>query len=73
MEVTERLQPVKDNAYTLFEEIKGKLSQLEQVVTTVEKCLKEFLIEQVIQEFLRRRLWRSSKSSQLELSSRPSK
>jgi hypothetical protein len=29
IEVTQRLQPVQDEAYTLFEEIKGQGSQLE--------------------------------------------
>jgi hypothetical protein len=52
MEVTQRLQPVQDEAYTLFEEIEGQSSQLEQVVTTVEKHLEGPVTKQVIQEFI---------------------
>jgi hypothetical protein len=37
MEVTQRLQPVKDEALTFFEEIEGQGAQLEQVVNSVEK------------------------------------
>jgi hypothetical protein len=37
MEVTQRLQPVQDEACALFEEIEGQGAQLEQVVTTVEQ------------------------------------
>jgi DNA anti-recombination protein RmuC len=51
MEVTQRLQPVQDEACTLFEELEGQGSQLEQVVTTVEQCLEGPVTEQVIQEF----------------------
>jgi hypothetical protein len=39
MEVTQRLQPVQDEAYAVFEEIEGQGSQLDQVVVAVEKCL----------------------------------
>jgi hypothetical protein len=39
MEVTQRLQPVQDEACTLFEEIEGQGAQLEQVVTMVEQRL----------------------------------
>jgi hypothetical protein len=35
MEVTQRLQPMQDESYTLFEEIEGQGAELEQVVTTV--------------------------------------
>jgi hypothetical protein len=51
MEVTQRLQSVQDEACTLFEEIEGQGSQLEQVVTTVEQCLEGPVTEKVIQEF----------------------
>jgi hypothetical protein len=37
MEVTQQLQPVNDEAYTLFEDIEGQGAQLEQVVTSVEE------------------------------------
>jgi hypothetical protein len=73
MEVTQRLQPVQDEACTLFEEIEGQGAQLEQVVTMVEQRLEGPVTEKVIQEFTSRRLWRSSRSRQLEPSSRPSR
>jgi hypothetical protein len=43
---------VQDEAYTLFEEIKGQGSQLEQVVTTVAHRLEGLVTEQVVQEFI---------------------
>jgi hypothetical protein len=52
MEVTQRLQPVQDESYMIFEEIEGQGLQLEQVVTTMEQCLEGPVIEQIIQEFL---------------------
>jgi hypothetical protein len=52
MEVTQRLQSVHDEAYTLFEEIEGRGAQLEQVLTMVEQCLEGPVIEKVIQEFI---------------------
>jgi hypothetical protein len=52
MEVTQRLQPVQDEACTLFEEIEGRGSQLEQVVTTVEQRLEGTITKKVIQEFV---------------------
>jgi phage shock protein A len=39
MEVTQRLQPVQDEAYQLFTEIEGRGAELEQVVTAAEQCL----------------------------------
>jgi chromosome segregation ATPase len=51
MEVTQRLQLVQDEACTLFEEIEGQGSHLEQVVATVEQCLEGPITEKVIQEF----------------------
>jgi hypothetical protein len=51
MEVTQRLQVVQDKAYTLFEEIEGQGSQLEQVVAIVEQHLERLVTKQVIQEF----------------------
>jgi chromosome segregation ATPase len=51
MEVTQRLQPVQDEACTLFEEIEGQGAQLEQVVTMVEQRLEGPVTEKVIQEF----------------------
>jgi hypothetical protein len=51
MEVTQRLQPVQDEACMLFEEIEGQGSQLDQLVATVEQRLEGPVTEQVIQEF----------------------
>jgi hypothetical protein len=39
MEVTQRSQPVQDEACMIFEEIEGQGSQLDQVVVIVEQCL----------------------------------
>ena len=39
MEVVQRFELVQDEACTLFEEIEGQGSQLEQVVAIVEKHL----------------------------------
>jgi hypothetical protein len=39
MEVTQRKQPVQDEACTLFEEIEGQGLQLDQMVTIVEQHL----------------------------------
>ena len=52
MEVTQRLQPVQDEACTLFEEIKGQGAYLEHVVTIVEQCLEVHVTEKLIQEFI---------------------
>jgi hypothetical protein len=51
MEVTQRLQPVQEEACTVFEEIEGQGSQLDQVVATVEQCLEGPVTEKMIQEF----------------------
>jgi hypothetical protein len=51
MEVTQRLQPVQEEACTVFEEIKGQGSQLDQVVATVEQCLERLVTEKMIQDF----------------------
>ena len=48
MEVTQRLQPIQDEACQLFSEIEG----LEQVITAVEQCLEGPINEVVIQEFI---------------------
>jgi hypothetical protein len=42
---------VQDEACTRFEEIEGQCTQLEQVVTIVEKHLEGPVTEQVLQEF----------------------
>jgi hypothetical protein len=51
MEVTQKLQPVQDEACTLFEEIEGRGAKLEQVVTSLEYRLEGLVTEKVIQEF----------------------
>jgi hypothetical protein len=48
MEVTQRLQLVWDEACTIFEEIEGEGSQLDQVVAIFEQRLEGPVIEQVI-------------------------
>jgi hypothetical protein len=50
MEVTQKLQPMQDEAYKVFEEIDGHGSQLDQVVVSVEQCLEGPVIEKMIQE-----------------------
>jgi hypothetical protein len=50
MEVTQRLQPVQDEACQLFEETEGQGEELEQVVTAVEQFLEGPVNEAVIQE-----------------------
>jgi hypothetical protein len=52
MEVTQRLQPVQDEACTIFEEVEGQGSQLDQLFATVEQCLEGTIIEKVIQDFI---------------------
>jgi hypothetical protein len=51
MEVTERIQPVQEEDYVMFEDIEGQCSQLEKVVTTVEQHLEGHVTEKMIQEF----------------------
>jgi hypothetical protein len=53
MEVTLRLQPVQDEACTLFEDIEEQSAQLEQVVTTMEQCLEGPVTEKSIHEFIK--------------------
>ena len=52
MEVTQKLQPMQDEACKVFEEIEGQGSQLDQVVATVEQHLEGPVIEQTIQEIV---------------------
>ena len=51
MEVTQRLQPIQDEAYQLFAEIEGRGVELEQVITAAEQRLEGLVNEVVIQEF----------------------
>ena len=51
MEVTQRLQPVQDESFQLFEDIEGWRVELEQVVTVVEQWLEGPINEVVIQYF----------------------
>jgi hypothetical protein len=48
MEVTQKLQPMQDEACMIFEEIEGQGSQLDQVVTTVEQRLEGPVTEKTI-------------------------
>jgi hypothetical protein len=52
MEVTQRLQPVQDEACQFFEEIEGRGIELEQVVAAIEQHLEGPVNEAVIQEFV---------------------
>jgi hypothetical protein len=51
MEVTQRLQPIQDEAFQLFEEIEGRGIELEQVVIAIEQPLEGPVNKVVIQEF----------------------
>jgi hypothetical protein len=48
MEVTQKLQPMQDEACKVFEEIEGQGSQLDQMVASVEQHLEIHVIEQTI-------------------------
>jgi len=52
MEVTQKLQPIQDAAYLLFEEIEGLGVKMEQVVTSIEKRLEGPMNKAIIQEFI---------------------
>jgi phage shock protein A len=52
MEVTQRFQPIQDEAYQLFIEIEGRGEKLEQVVTTAKHHLKGPVNEGFIQNFI---------------------
>jgi hypothetical protein len=52
MEVTQKLYPIQEVTYLLFEEIEGQGTLLEQVVVTVEQQLEGPIIEAVVQEFI---------------------
>ena len=52
MEVTQRLQPIQDEAFQLFLEIEGQEAKLEQVITEAEQHLEGPVNEVVIQEFI---------------------
>jgi hypothetical protein len=52
MEVTQRLQPIQDEAFQLFSEIEGQGEKLEQVVTAAKQCLEGPINVVVIQEFV---------------------
>jgi hypothetical protein len=54
MEVTQRLQPIQDEACQLFAEIEGQGEELEQVITAVEQCLEGPINEAEIQEFTKK-------------------
>jgi hypothetical protein len=52
MEVTQKLQPVQDEACKVFEDIDGQGSKLDQVVAIVEQHLEGPVIEKTIQELV---------------------
>jgi predicted RNA methylase len=52
MEVTQRLQPIQEEAYQLFTEIKGRGAEPEQVVAAAEQHLEGPINDVVIQEFI---------------------
>jgi hypothetical protein len=71
MEVTQRLQPIQDEACQLFAEIEGRGEELEQVVTAAEQHLEGPVNEAVIQEFVEQEaMAQQHRSKQLEPSSR---
>jgi hypothetical protein len=51
MKVTQRLQPIQDEACQLFIEIEGQGEELEKVITAAEQRLERPVNEAVIQEF----------------------
>jgi hypothetical protein len=52
MEVTQRLQPIHDEACQLFVKIEDRGEKLEKVVIAVEQCLEGPVNEAVFQEFV---------------------
>ena len=52
MEVTQKLQPMQDEACKVFEELDGQGSQLDQVVATIEQHLEGPVTKQMIQDFV---------------------
>jgi hypothetical protein len=54
MEIVQKLQPVQDEAYKVFEEIEGQVSQLDQVVVTTEQHLEGPIIAQMIQDLTKK-------------------
>jgi hypothetical protein len=50
MEVTQKLQPIWEAAYLLFEEIEGQGTLLEQVVVKVKQQLEGPISEAVVQK-----------------------
>jgi hypothetical protein len=54
MEVTQQLQPLQDKACQLFLEIDNQGTELQQVMITVEQCLKGPVNNALIQEFAKK-------------------
>jgi hypothetical protein len=50
MEVTQKLQPMQDEACKVIEEIDGQGSQLDQVVAAVEQHLEGSVTKKTVQE-----------------------
>ena len=51
IKVSQRLQPIQEKACQLFTEFESQGAELEQVVITVEQCMKGPVNDAVIQEF----------------------
>ena len=51
MEVSQWIQPVQEKTCQLFTELESQDVELEQVVSTVEQCLKGLVNDALIQEF----------------------
>ena len=51
MEVTQRLQPIQDEACQLFAEIEGRGVELEQAITATKKILEGPVNEAIVQGF----------------------
>jgi hypothetical protein len=52
VKVTQKLQPMWDEACKVFEEIDEHGSQLDQVVAAVEQCLEGPVTENIVQELI---------------------
>ena len=52
MEVTQKLYPIQEVTYLLFEEIEGQGTLLDQVVVTVKQQLEGPISEAIVQEFV---------------------
>jgi hypothetical protein len=63
MEITQRLQPIQDEAYQLFTKIEGQGAELEKVFTKTKQHLEGPIIEAFIQEFVEQQVVATSSRS----------